>query len=355
MCIYANSIRGIKSHSIITIPIFLSVFLLFSAILSCKHDISDLLNDKKPTAGPSTSGGGGGGKVNGGVVVTQSGGNTTATEGGAGDNYTVVLTTQPTANVTITINAGTQVTVTPSTLTFTAGACPGAGNWCLAQTVTVAAVDNAIADGTHTGTITHTAQSTDTAYNGISISNVTVTITDNDSAGVSITQSGGSTTATEGGSGDTYTVVLTFAPTANVTITLNPGTQVTAIPSPLTFTTGACPGPGNWCTAQTVTVAAVDDAVVEVPHTGTITHTAASGDAGYNGIAIGNVTVNIIDNDGAPIYLFKSTLEVNGALGGRVGADVTCTTARAAITFPTNTCSTARLTENRILYVWLLF
>lgn len=305
---------------------------------SCKSGISDLIYDTKPlpvnspVSPPASSGG---------VRITQSGGSTTATEGGAGDNYTVVLTSQPTANVSITINGGSQLTVTPSSLTFTTGACPGTGNWCMAQTVTVAAIDDAAAESTHTGTITHTSASADSAFNGLTISNVAVTITDNDSAGVSITESGGSTSAAEGGAGDTYTVVLTFAPTANVTITLSPGAQATATPSPLTFTTGACPGPGNWCTAQTVTVGAVDDAAVEGAHTGTITHTAASGDAGYNGIAIGNVTVNITDNDGpSPIYLFKSATTTTGAIGGRTGANTLCTTARGLLTFPNNTCST---------------
>jgi hypothetical protein len=109
--------------------------------------------------------------------------------------------------------------------------------------------------------------------------------------GVTITQSGGSTSVTEGGSTDTYTVVLNTAPSANVTITINPGSQVNVAPATLTFTTA------NWNTAQTVTVTAIDDALAEGPHVGTITHTAASTDAAYNGIAVASVTPNIADND----------------------------------------------------------
>ncbi|MSU78566.1 MAG: hypothetical protein EXS16_10785 [Gemmataceae bacterium] len=113
-------------------------------------------------------------------------------------------------------------------------------------------------------------------------------------AGATITQSGGTTSVTEGGATDTYTVVLNLAPTADVTITLNPGTQVTATPATLTFTVA------NWNVAQTVTVTAVDDALVEGAHTGTITHTSASADAAYSAIAIANVVANITDNDGVP-------------------------------------------------------
>jgi len=139
----------------------------------------------------------------GGVIVTESDGSTNVTEGGATDSYTVVLTSQPTANVTITINPGSQLTVSPTTLTFTPA------NWNVPQTVTVTAVDDALAEGTHTGTIQHTASSTDSNYNGLAISPVTVTITDNDTAGVTLTESGGSTNVTEGGATDSYTVVLT--------------------------------------------------------------------------------------------------------------------------------------------------
>jgi len=114
-------------------------------------------------------------------------------------------------------------------------------------------------------------------------------------AGVTITESSGSTNVTEGGPTDTYTVVLNTAPTANVTININPGTQVTVSPSTLTFTSS------NWNVPQTVTVTAVDDAVLEGNHTGTITHTAASTDTNYNAISIASITANITDNDGVSI------------------------------------------------------
>lgn len=109
-----------------------------------------------------------------GATITQSGGTTNVTEGGASDSYTVILKTAPTANVTITLNPGTQVTVAPATLTFTPA------NWNVAQTVTVTAVDDALVEGPHIGTITHTSASADAAYNAIAIASVTANITDND-------------------------------------------------------------------------------------------------------------------------------------------------------------------------------
>jgi hypothetical protein len=108
--------------------------------------------------------------------------------------------------------------------------------------------------------------------------------------GVAISQSGGSTAVTEGGATDTYTVVLTGEPTANVTITPSPSSQLTVSPPSLIFTIS------NWSTPQTVTVTAVNDAVAEGAHSGTITHAAASTDPGYNGIAIAAVTATITDD-----------------------------------------------------------
>ncbi len=130
-----------------------------------------------------------------GVTVTESGGSTNVTEGGTNDDYTLVLNTQPTADVSISISSGTQTTTSPTSLTFTPS------NWNTPQTVTVTAVDDNVVEGSHTQTITQTASSTDTNYNGISIPSVTATITDNDT-GVAITKintiQGTGTTATSG-------------------------------------------------------------------------------------------------------------------------------------------------------------
>jgi len=68
----------------------------------------------------------------------------------------------------------------------------------------------------------------------------------------------------------------------------------------LTFTAA------NWDTAQTVTVTAVDDDVDEGAHTSTITHAAASADANYNGMAIGNMIAGLTDNDTAGVTVAES-------------------------------------------------
>lgn len=111
---------------------------------------------------------------------------------------------------------------------------------------------------------------------------VTHIITDNDNNAaanvVRITESGGFTSVTESTTSDTFTVVLSQQPTSNVTVTFTGDSQVSVTPSTLTFIPGTT---GTFNVAQTVTVRAIDDAVIEpaILHWGTVT--ATSRQCGY--------------------------------------------------------------------------
>ena len=113
---------------------------------------------------------------------------------------------------------------------------------------------------------------------GIAVSTAALTVTEQDSTG------------------DGYTVVLDTEPTADVVVTVagHVGTDVTANPTTLTFTMS------NWETAQTVTVTADDDADT-TDDSVALTHSAASADSGYDGIAIAGVAVTVNDNDTAQV------------------------------------------------------
>ncbi len=119
---------------------------------------------------------------------------------------------------------------------------------------------------------------------------VVLTITDDDTAGITVNPSSGFT-ATEAGATDTYTIVLNTEPTNNVVIIITPDTQSTASPTSLTFTSS------NWSAAQTVTVTAIDDTIIERDHISTISHVSASDDSNYSDISISDITANITDND----------------------------------------------------------
>ncbi len=144
-----------------------------------------------------------------GVTVTESSGSTAVTEGGATDSVSYVLTSQPTANVVITPSIASQATPSPSSLTFTTV------NYATAQSITITATDDSTVEGTHSATITHAVTSGDSNYNGLSISNITVTITDNDTAG--------------GGGGGGSTADTT--PPTNTSVVIAGGATSTAITS----------------------------------------------------------------------------------------------------------------------------
>jgi predicted extracellular nuclease len=251
------------------------------------------------------------------VLITESDGSTAVTEGGAVDQYSVVLNKTPSANVTVSLSFDAQVEVSvdsgssyqasPVVLTFTPA------NWNTAQIVLVRAVDDAAVEGPHASSITHTIAGA-AEFAGIANKLVNVSITDNDTvapptAGVTVNPT--SVDVDEDGLTDQYTVVLDAAPTDDVVITLSYGTQITTDVDTLTFTSG------NWNIPQTVTITAEDDLDDEGAHTETITHSAASADVDYDGISVASVTVNIADNDGgviAPVNLIvNGSFEVAGA------------------------------------------
>ncbi len=119
-------------------------------------------------------------------------------------------------------------------------------------------------------------------------------------------QTGGGTSATEGGTGDSYSVALGYAPDSNVTVAINSGSQLFANPSTLTFT------PSNWSVPQAVNLTAVDDSNPEGTHSGTITHS-VSASGNYNGVTAPPLVVAISDNDQPTV-----TVRATGAPGEAV-------------------------------------
>jgi len=170
-------------------------------------------------------------------------------------------------------------------------------------TVTLTLVDDAQAEGEEIATLTLNTPSPGVTL-GSSLTQA-ITITDNDTPGITLTPEGDALSVTEGGSTARYRVVLNSQPTANVTLTLVSDPQEITTPTHLTFT------PTNWNVAQTVTIRAIDDAIVEGNHSSTITHTVRSDDANYDTLVPDSVTVLITDNDRAGFTLSQSALTVS--------------------------------------------
>ena len=214
---------------------------------------------------------------------------------GATTIFFVKLATQPSAGVTVAVASDdtSSVTAAPPPLTFPTS------NWNAGQTVTVTCVEDS--DSTsETPTVTATASSSDSHYDG-ETAQVTVNVTDNDTAGILADPS--ILLMTEGDT-TTFQVKLATQPSAGVTVAVasDDTGAVTAAPTPLTFTTS------NWNVDQTVTVTGVEDndARLESP---TITLTAVSGDPDYEG-RTAQVFVTVADNDLPALVMDPSSLPV---------------------------------------------
>ena len=226
------------------------------------------------------------------------------TEGGSSATYTVRLGGQPVGNAVVTAtsdNAAVAIDTDASpqtrTLTFTPM------NWNTAQTVTVAPVDDDTADD-EAVTINHATSN----YGGATAPSVSVTVDDDETSGIVVDADPSTATVVDPGpvalredamhaeNSRTYSVKLMSEPTGTVTVTVTSTdaaavtvdtAAATGLQSALSFTTT------NWDTAQTVTLAAVQDAD---PNSEEIAIDHAAQGGGYDG-ATARLMATVADDD----------------------------------------------------------
>ena len=118
------------------------------------------------------------------------------------------------------------------------------------------------------------SRSTPRSTPGISITKTNLTVTEGDRTGV------------------IYLIVLDSQPTADVTVYICGYTDTDVSPDrhAKVFNTA------NWNTPPPVTVKAAEDTDT-ADETVTMTHTAVSADANYDGITISNLTVTVLDDE----------------------------------------------------------
>ncbi|HEY9862880.1 MAG TPA: SBBP repeat-containing protein, partial [Candidatus Obscuribacterales bacterium] len=194
-----------------------------------------------------------------GVSIIQTKNSTNVSEDGTiTDNYTIALTSIPTALVTVTLTpSNAQIDLgaragLPITLNFAADATA-----LTPQTVNFTVINDPIAEGNHSSIITHSGSSFDSTLvftvDGIAGNTVTVNITDNDTVGIDINSS--DTLTTETLETATFNIALTSQPTSDVLISLtnNDTTEGTLSTNNINFNST------TWSTPQLVTVTGVDD------------------------------------------------------------------------------------------------
>ena len=217
---------------------------------------------------------------------------------GGSNEYTVVLDTEPTVQVTVTVtgHAGTVLSVSPEQLTF------DANDWDTPKTVEVSADDSV----TTTEAITLAHGLAGGEYRSVTADDVAVTVVK--ASGVldfqiGVTASPQALTVPEDRS-RTYSAFLSAVPTGDVTVTINlpTGNDLSIDKNSLTFTTD------NWNVPQAVRVSAADDddGIPDAPVT--IGHTVSGG--GYGSGDNFGITVTTLESDTPAVTLSTVSLVV---------------------------------------------
>ncbi len=164
------------------------------------------------------------------VGFSLSGTTASVSENGTSSSISVVLTSEPTSTVTLTLSDnGTSEVIYPTSVVF------DSGNWSTSQTITLTGKDDNVSDGSQTTLLTLTPSGGD--YSGLSSQTLTVTTADNDTVGFSL--SGTTASVSENGTSSSISVVLTSEPTSTVTLTLSDNdTSEVIYPTSVVFDSG---------------------------------------------------------------------------------------------------------------------
>ena len=230
----------------------------------------------------------------------------TVGEDGTTATFDVVLSAAPVTNVQITaVSADADVaTTSPVALTFTPD------NWDQPQTVTVRGTDDPVADGDQITQVNVTvdAASSDDAFDSVIGRAITVTTTDDDIVGFTVSATTATLTESDTDSVG-IDVQLTAQPLSDVLITVSESdlTEATVSPSTLTFT------PQNWQAVQTITIVGVSDDTVDGDQQSTVTVSvdAAASEDSFDNVLTRRVDVTTVDNDVAGFVLDRSSVVVS--------------------------------------------
>ena len=229
------------------------------------------------------------------IIVTHSGGSTELVEGGRPDFISLRLTRNPGGEATVTVTPDAHLTTSSSTFRF------NSDSWRSPVEFSVSAVDDDDPEGDHTGVLTFTLEGGSLSAPAVEVS---ISIADEHSPAVRVTESGGGTAVAEDGGHDTYTVALRRRPTGPVTVSIQPDEDLRVSPIRIVF------HPSDWAQPRTVLVEAVDDDLDEGEHVHHIHHLAAGA-----GLGVVTLNVTITDNDHQALLPLTTGLSAVGWFG----------------------------------------
>lgn len=237
---------------------------------------------------------------------------TTAAENGTG-GFELTLSEAVPLNETLTIAYSVSGTATsgqdfsPLTGTVT---IPGGTPANQRIGISLPLIDDLVDENNETVQITLSTPSPTANYVLGGTTAATVTIVDNDTAGVSIQPASG--IVSELGGQAVFNVVLTSRPTANVAINLSSsdtGEGTVSTPA-ITFTTA------NWNIPQTVTVTGVNDALADGNQSFSIITSVSSSDPFYSVLNPADIALTNVDDDSPNLLITQSGGSTNVTEGG---------------------------------------
>lgn len=181
----------------------------------------------------------------------------TTGEDGTNRNFQFRLRSQPTANVTVSLESSdlTEGTLNHASMTFTPV------NWNSWRTVTISGQNDSLIDGDVWYEVRFpTITSADSDYNGISVSALPVVSLDDDTPGVMFLGASSLTTRENSAALTNFQVRLRTRPTENVRFPL---VQSNNLNEGIVTTTELVFTPANWNVPQTISVQSVRDFVVD--------------------------------------------------------------------------------------------
>ncbi len=220
------------------------------------------------------------------------------TESGGKDAFSIVLDTQPQADVTISFTSDnpSEGTISPNKIVFTPN------NWDTVQTIEVIGEDDSMQDGDQTWHVQTQVTSTDKDYNGLVVAQISVTNEDNEAPAepasftikvnkVPVKQA--KFELWETGLSDYLTIVSDTAPIADVTVQLVSldDSEVKVISDPIVFTKL------SWNSAKKLFIRAVPDGIVDGDQIAEVKFVITSEDSRFNGFELPNILVTVHDTD----------------------------------------------------------
>ncbi len=237
------------------------------------------------------------------------------TEGLTGVDLLFALNSIPTDTVIITVDPDDQLRITGIAGEAVQLVFPPNGTCLSYAGVSVRANNDIIYEGTHSGTLNFTIETSDVIYSDFIIDDVTYTIIDNDSIPAVHLDIIPALELTEGIGDIPVNIYLSTVPSDTVFINVIPDLQLRISGAPgeavqLVFAPNA-----SALNYHPAVVKAYDDAIFEGEHSGNLSFEIITNDVDFAALNIEDITILIHDNDLLPGIIISDTTALAGVEG----------------------------------------